>query len=303
MAILPEVLKKMDEPFADASILPTYMLSKFTRENVTVALSGDGGDEIFAGYPTYFARKIGDFLPRFSYYLFNPAAALLPVSDENISLDFKARRFIAGLPYSPDIRHQIWLGSFDVKQKKRLFSTAINELLGKEVENFDIITDHMKKCHTENNWERSLWLDMRFYLQDNMLVKVDRASMLNSLEVRVPFLDTEIVEFMARVPAKLKYKGLTSKYLLKKLAEKYLPDLIIKRPKKGFGIPVAKWIKKELRQEICYTLSQKNIVYYNIFNYDYIARLLQEHFKGKRDNRKLIWTLYIFQKWLEEYYG
>ncbi|MBN2280398.1 MAG: asparagine synthase (glutamine-hydrolyzing) [Candidatus Marinimicrobia bacterium] len=302
MKVLPDILENMDEPFADASILPTYLLSKFTREKVTVALSGDGGDEVFAGYPTYLARKIGDFLPSFFYYLLKPAVSLLPVSDENISFDFKAKRFVAGLLYPNDVRHQIWLGSFDPRQKNRLFSNEINHILGDKIKNFPLVQDYMKICDTENNWERSLWLDMRFYLQDNMLVKVDRASMLNSLEVRVPFLDTEIVEFMARVPANLKYRKKTSKYLLKKLALKYLPEEIISRPKKGFGIPVAKWIKQELRKEFFHTFNKKKMLRQNIYNYEFVNQLLHQHLLGKRDNRKLLWTLYIFQKWFDKYY-
>jgi len=302
MDILPEIIDKMDEPFADASILPTYLLSKFTRENVTVALSGDGGDEVFAGYPTYFARKIGDYIPSFFYYFLKPFVSILPTSDRNISFDFKAKRFVAGLPYSNDIRHQIWLGSFDTKQKSLLYSEEVNNIFGDKVENFDLIQQHMKKCQTELNWERSLWLDMRFYLQDNMLVKVDRASMLNSLEVRVPFLDNEVVEFMARVPAHLKYRGRTSKYILKQLAKKYLPDDIINRPKKGFGIPVAKWIKNELKQEMLDTFDERKIKRQNIFDYSYVDLLFKKHLQGKQDNRKLLWTLYIFQKWFDKYY-
>ncbi|MFP4547624.1 MAG: asparagine synthase (glutamine-hydrolyzing) [Fidelibacterota bacterium] len=302
MDILPEIVRNMDEPFADDSILPTYLLSQLTRENVTVALSGDGGDEIFAGYPTYLARKIGGFMPKFSHYLLNPVVNMLPTSDENISFDFKAKKFVAGLKYDPDIRHQIWLGSFDPNQKKHLLSPELLNVLGKKVQEFEIIKQHMKRCQTENNWERSLWLDIRFYLQDNMLVKVDRASMMNSLEVRVPFLDKEVVEFMAKVPARLKYRGLTSKYLLKRLAKKYLPEKIINRPKKGFGIPVTKWIKSDLKGEFLQTLSKQNIQHYNFFNYDYIDGLMQDHLNEKQDNRKLLWTLYIFQKWLDEYY-
>jgi len=302
MDILPEIIRNMDEPFADASILPTYLLSQFTRENVTVSLSGDGGDEIFGGYPTYLARKMGGFMPKSCHYLLNPIVKCLPTSDENISFDFKAKRFVAGLKYHPDIRHQIWLGSFEPGQKEHLFSADSLTMLGETVNQFKIVKQHMKRCQTETNWERSLWLDMRFYLQDNMLVKVDRASMMNSLEVRVPFLDKEVVEFMAKVPARLKYRGLTSKYLLKQLARKYLPEKILRRPKKGCGIPVAKWIKSALKPEFLQTLSKQNIQRYNIFNYDYIAGLMQNHMSGKSDNRKLLWTLYMFQKWLDEYY-
>ena len=297
--ILPDVIDKMDEPFADASFLPAYLLSQYTKEKVTVALSGDGGDEVFAGYPTYFARKIGDHLPKWSYHFLNPLAHLLPVSDDNISFDFKVKKFVSGLPYNNDIRHQIWLGSFDPYQKRELFSRDIISQLGNDVDSFQIIDDYMKLCDTENNWERSLWLDMRFYLQDNMLVKVDRTSMMNSLEVRVPFLDHNLVEFVTRIPANLKYRGNTSKYILKQLAKKYIPENIVNRPKKGFGIPIAKWIKSDLKETFKQTLSKDKISSERFFKGEYVQTLLRQHLENKKDNRKLLWTLFVFEQWLE----
>ena len=298
---MEHIVKQLDEPFADASILPTYLLSQFARQEVTVALSGDGSDEIFGGYPTYFAHKVANILPPFLRKILEPLANMLPVSDENISLDFKIKKFISGLKYDKYIRHQIWLGSFDIIQKMKLFSNESKQVLGDKVNNFDIIQKYMQSCNTEKNWEQVLWLDMRFYLQDNMLVKADRASMMNSLEVRVPFLDHEVVDFMTRVPTRLKYKGRVSKYLLKQLAQKYLPKEIIQRPKKGFGIPVAKWIKKELKDEFLATLSKEAINKHQIFDYNFIKNLLDQHFANKQDNRKLLWTLFMFQKWYGEY--
>jgi asparagine synthase (glutamine-hydrolysing) len=157
----------------------------------------------------------------------------------------------------------------------------------------------MKFCDTDKNWERSLWCDMRFYLQDNMLVKVDRASMLHSLEVRIPFLDHNVVDYIARVPSSLKYKGNISKYILKKVAAKHLPNKIINRKKKGFGIPVAKWIKKDMRnmfEETFYGYDNNS----EFFNKKYLRTLLKDHLDNKKDNRKLLWTLFIYIKWSEK---
>ena len=150
-------------------------------------------------------------------------------------------------------------------------------------------------CETEKEWERSLWIDMRFYLQDNMLTKVDRASMLNSLEVRIPFLDHKLVNFVLKIPAKFKYRGTTSKYVLKKICKNILPKNIVNRPKKGFGIPVSKWFKDDeyFTSEL---LNDKNN--HDIFNRDYIKLIIHEHKNNLKDNRKLLWTLFTFQQWL-----
>ncbi len=297
--IMPGLFDRMDEPFADASILPTWLLSRFTRENVTVALSGDGADELFAGYPTYFARKIADRLPRLSHGILNGISRFLPVSDDNISFDFKVKKFVEGLPYSSDLRNQIWLGSFTPFQKAALYHPGFSNLINPSVSVERIVTEHMKNCDTDPGWERSLWMDMRFYLQDNMLVKVDRASMLNSLEVRVPFLDHELAEFACRMPSRLKYRGTVSKFILKKLAGKYLPDTIVRRPKKGFGIPVAKWIKGPFRDSFRHYLLDSRTEADDMFQFKTVEKLLSDHCSNRKDNRKLLWTLFVFNNWLE----
>ena len=302
LEILPAVIAKLDEPFGDASLLPTYLLSQFTRENVTVALSGDGGDEVFAGYPTYYARKLAGYVPKWSYPLFRFGAGLLPVNDGNISFDFKAKKFAEELDYEPDLRHQLWLGSFNPAQKRSMYSKEVLNLVRSKDHVADVVCSHMKNCDTENNWERSLFLDMRFYLQDNMLVKVDRTSMMNSLETRVPFLDHTVVEYVLRIPANLKYRGRTSKYILKQLAKRYIPENVITRPKKGFGIPVAKWIKGELKELVLDTFSESKIKREGFFDHHYLKSLLDDHFAGRRDNRKLIWTLLVFEMWYTSIY-
>ena len=296
---LPAIIDNMDEPFADASLIPTTLLSRFARENVTVALSGDGSDEIFAGYPTYYARKLARYVPEWFYPLMRIGAKALPVNDDNISFDFKVKKFIEGMGVQPDLRHQIWLGSFTPKQKLELFNNDTFNRIGNETSVSNLILTHMENCDTENNWERSLWLDMRFYLQDNMLVKIDRSSMMHSLEVRVPYLDHQLVEYAVRIPAKFKYNGRVSKYILKKLAGVHLPENIVKRPKKGFGIPIAKWIKHKPQLHFKETLSKDRIDNQGFFDGSYVQSLLNEHLFNRKDNRKLLWTLYIFSLWLD----
>ena len=225
--VMPEIMLKLDEPFADASILPTFLLSQFTRKHVKVALSGDGADELFGGYPTYYAHTLADkyssFLP---YSMLKKLGKLLPVSDNNMSFDFKVNRFVKGLRFDADLRHQVWLGSFDNYELLKLMTPQYK--IGHSAYDMPLLRNHMHHCDTEENWERALWQDMRFYLQDNMLVKIDRAAMFNSLEVRVPFLDKRLSQYVMHLPANLKYRGKISKYILKKLAKEYLPEEHIK---------------------------------------------------------------------------
>ena len=296
--LIPNIFESMDEPFADASLLPTYFLCSYAKENVTVALSGDGGDEVFGGYPTYFARKLAEWIPPWTYSILKYGANLLPVNDDNISFDFKAKKFTEALKYDPDVRHQYWLGSFNHSQKQSLFSNDVkNKLNGKDILT-GLVKNQMQDCDTEDNWERSLWQDMRFYLQDNMLVKVDRASMMNSLEVRVPLLDHEVVEFSARIPAKFKYRNTQSKYILKRMAEHHLPNEIVYREKKGFGIPIAKWLKKELKTQFDDMVENSELCEH-LFDSDYLHKLQDDHLNNRKDNRKLLWAVLVLHECME----
>lgn len=296
--LIPNIFESMDEPFADASLLPTYFLCSYAKEEVTVALSGDGGDEVFGGYPTYFARKLAEWIPPWTYSILKYGANLLPVNDDNISFDFKAKKFTEALKYDPDVRHQYWLGSFNHSQKQSLFSNDVkNKLNGKDILT-GLVKNQMQDCDTEDNWERSLWQDMRFYLQDNMLVKVDRASMMNSLEVRVPLLDHEVVEFSARIPAKFKYRNTQSKYILKRMAEHHLPNEIVYREKKGFGIPIAKWLKKELKTQFDDMVENSELCEH-LFDSDYLHKLQDDHLNNRKDNRKLLWAVLVLHECME----
>ena len=296
--LIPNIFESMDEPFADASLLPTYFLCSYAKENVTVALSGDGGDEVFGGYPTYYARKLAEQIPPWTYSILKYGANLLPVNDDNISFDFKAKKFTEALKYDPDVRHQYWLGSFNHSQKQSLFSNDVkNKLNGKDILT-GLVKNQMQDCDTEDNWERSLWQDMRFYLQDNMLVKVDRASMMNSLEVRVPLLDHEVVEFSARIPAKFKYRNTQSKYILKRMAEHHLPNEIVYREKKGFGIPIAKWLKKELKTQFDDMVENSELCEH-LFDSDYLLKLQDDHLNNRKDNRKLLWAVLVLHECME----
>lgn len=296
--LIDEIYPFIDEPFADASLIPTYFLSKFTKEHVTVALGGDGSDELLAGYPTFIADKfkqpLSSMPTSFTKVLLKITNKVLPASDKNISFDFKVKQFLKGFMSNKNHIHQLWLGSFTPFEKRELFKPEIYKSL-QDKSGLGIIDSHYEK--TKNNWsdfEKTTYNYYQTYLLDDILVKVDRASMYNSLEVRAPFLDKNVVEFLNSIPENYKQKGFEGKYLLKKLMEGKIPDNIIYRSKKGFGIPLSDWIRNDLKQEIEDVLLQEDAY----FNTDYIKTLLKEHHSKKCNNRKLIWNLYILKKYL-----
>lgn len=297
--VLPQVNGFLDEPFADASVIPTYLLSRFTRQHVTVALGGDGGDELFAGYPTFQAHRLAQFyrVPATLHeHVIRPLAELLPVSTDNFSFDFKVKRFLRGAGLRPEIRDQVWLGSFAPDEQRGLFSASLEQPDGYQ----DVLSAEAA-CDTTKVLDRLIYLYCKFYLQDDILVKVDRASMACGLEARAPFLDYTFVEFTTRIPAAMKLKGFATKHILKKAMKSKLPADIIARGKKGFGIPIAKWFRGELRDLLLDTLSPHRLQQQGLFNPGTICRLVDDHLQGTRDNRKQLWTLFMFQLWFEKH--
>ncbi|TSC96017.1 MAG: asparagine synthase [Parcubacteria group bacterium Athens1014_10] len=301
--LVPKVMDFLDEPLADTSILPTYLLSKFTREKVKVALGGDGGDELFMGYQTFQAHKINQVYQKFPRFFKKIAEKLiynLPLSLDNISFDFQLKKFLSGADFPIQRRDIIWLGSFLPAQLSELFKPEI--LARANLENqFEEADNYYQKIKGHNFYNQIIYLYQKFYLQDDILTKVDRASMANGLEARAPFLDYHLVEFINSIKWQYKLKGFEMKYIFKKLMENKLPKNIINRPKKGFGIPMAKWINNELKEFTLNLLSKEKIDREGFFNYSFIVQILKEHFSRKKDNRKLIWTLLVFEMWLEKW--
>jgi asparagine synthase (glutamine-hydrolysing) len=289
---LPAVVEWLDEPFGDASILPTYLLSRFTREHVTVALGGDGSDELLAGYPTFPADRLARFyrVPRLLHAnVIVPLADRLPVSTANFSFDFKLKRFLRAAAADDDVRHPVWLGSFTPAEQAALLTTAPGDPFAEQ--------RRLLAGAGGDRLGKLIYLYAKTYLQDDILVKVDRASMACSLEVRAPFLDVELVDFLCRVPSRLKLHRLDTKHLLKRAMSDVLPPGIAARPKKGFGIPVASWFKGELREALQDELSAERIRAQGLFEPAEVNRLVSEHLSGRRDHRKSLWTLFVFQLW------
>lgn len=297
--LLPKVVDFLDEPLGDASIIPTYALSQFTRRHVTVALGGDGGDELFAGYPTFQAESISDRYRRLPAFLrkkvIAPIARRLPVSDDNISFDFKVKQFLKGAEVSDISRHMIWMGSFSPAEQRDILAYDMPDAI------FDDVERHAGAAEMATPGNRILYVYKKLYLAEDILTKVDRASMGVSLEARAPFLDHEFVEYVARLPYSMKLCRNTMKYILKKAMGPMLPRGMAGRPKKGFGIPVAKWMKGPLKKLALDLFAAHRIKREGFFRPEAISRLLEDHFAGRADNRKKLWTLLMFEQWLERW--
>jgi asparagine synthase (glutamine-hydrolysing) len=301
IARLPDLF---DEPLGDASLLPTYLLAGFTRRAVTVALSGDGGDEVFGGYPTYQAHRVARIYTRVPRALreglVRPMVARLPVSLDNLSLDFRLKRFVEGIPYQPVERHAVWMGSFTPAEQSELLTPEMLERMAAppSYETFHALAAAVP----DEPWlNRILYLDLKSYLGEGVLTKVDRASMACSLEVRVPLLDRRVVELAATLPPRLKLRRLTTKYVLKRAMRGLLPDDIIARRKKGFGVPLGRWFQRELAALLQDACSPEAIRRDGLFRLEVVERLLHEHREGRRDHRKKLYTLLAWQLWAARY--
>lgn len=301
--LVPTLIQYLDEPLADASVIPTFIISRLARKHVTVALAGDGGDELFGGYDTYKAYKVAQFYRKIPGFIRDKIVKNivfhLPASKKRLSLEFKAKKFISGIDYPPEIANAVWWGAYNPSEKDKLFAPGILNRAQEDV--FSPIYFHLKNCRANDMLDRLGYLDLKLYLQDDLLVKVDRMSMANSLEIRVPFLDHEFVNFAATIPASLKLKGLNTKYILKKALAKTLPPEILTRKKIGFDIPLGIWIREDLKDFVTDVLSPSRLKHHGFFNSSYIERILNEHFQGTQNHRQLLWPLIIFQFWYNHY--
>jgi asparagine synthase (glutamine-hydrolysing) len=296
--LIPEVFRYLDEPFADPSVLPTYLLCRHTRRSVTVALGGDGGDELFLGYPTFPAARFAYLwarAPRWARGGFAAAVRRLPVATRNLSLDFLLKQFVKGMDYAPPVREQVWLGAFTREEQARLMTADARAALADQDPYTDLVRD-VEGCTALDRLDRSAYHYARYYLGEGVLTKVDRASMANSLEVRAPLLDPAVVELATEIPVDWRL-GKGGKRILREALSPVLPPAIVRRRKKGFGIPLTAWLRRELVPLCDELLDSCRLRRQGLFDPGVVAGLLQEHRAGMRDHRKALWTLLAFQLW------
>ena len=301
--LVPEMVDVLDEPFADPSILPTLLLSRFVRRHVTVALAGDGGDELFAGYDTFLAHApaaAARRLPRAALAAAAALAARLPSSSRNMSLDFRIKQFLRGLEAPPSLTHQAWIGAFVPAELRGLLHPDLRPLATEEVAWREVLDDAARSARAgveAGSVDEALRFFLTRYLADDILVKADRASMAASLEVRAPFLDTEVVEYVLRLPWRYKLGPWRTKRLLRSALRGVVPDPILRRPKKGFGIPVAAWIRGPLRPLFEDLFSPASLARSGVLDPSPTRALLDRHLRGDADLRKPLWTIAALLLW------
>jgi asparagine synthase (glutamine-hydrolysing) len=290
-AVIPRLLEYFDEPYADASCIPMYYVSQLAREQVTVALSGDGGDELFGGYPWRQAR------PAYQELL-----SRLPYPVRNAIRQF-ARLIPAGVPGANYLKHIHWpygryildaIAVFDQRDRDGLYSAAAH----RELSEVDPYLHHLPNLRARplQPWKaRMMEYDLKTYLPNDVLTKVDRMSMLNSLEAREPLLDHELVELAARIPSDLKIRSGVSKYIMKKAIAPYLPEEVLAKRKQGFSIPLETWLRTDLRNEVLDTLRSGNR--HGIFDRRALERITDDFFRGDDQRNYQVWTLYAFEHW------
>lgn len=298
--ILPKLIWHYNEPFADSSAIPTYYVSKVTREYVKVALNGDGGDESFAGYERYLADKLADyyrFIPKFfREQIIKKALNYIPYSTNRRNFFRRLKRFIKGISEVPERRYVRWICFFDNEMKDDLYTPSFKEEVN-DIDSVDLTVEWYKKTDAKAFIDKTLFVDVMSYLPEDLLVKVDIASMANSLEARSPFLDHKVMEFAASLPSDLKLRGIETKYLLKHTLSDILSKEILGRRKMGFGVPLDVWFRKELKEMAYDVLLDKRCTERGYFEREAIQRMLDEHVSEKYDHSYRIWALLFLELW------
>jgi len=280
------LIKNMDEPFGDSSLIPTYFLSQITKEKVKVSLSGDAGDEIFGGYDSYQGYLIARYIPFFLVKIIKKVTRLISTSEKKVTIGFKIKKFFEDYEVDAQIRHFNWMSTFKNDNRKILLKD--NYINDEEIPLRRVVGDDLLSIQLN---------DIHNYLPEDILKKVDISSMLNSLEARMPFLDYRLVSLVLSLPEKYKIKFFEKKWFLKKIAILCLPKNIIFRKKRGFTIPLSKWIKESLLIKSC--LLDEKYYEHNFLNKNYVEDLYKKHIKGKNDNSRKLWLVFIFNYWMK----
>ncbi len=294
-----EIVKYFDEPFADISAIPTFLVSELARTKVKVVLSGDGGDELFAGYERYVASRIAGTLPiprpvgRIAGSLFKPR-------EKKKGLANMFQRYSEGLQLPDDARHMRWQYFLNKNLEDGLFQKDLRALADR-TDAFGPLNTFYGKSGLKGRLDREQYADIKLYLADDILVKVDRMSMAHSLEARVPFLDHTLVEFAMTIPPGLRLRSLRTKHILKKAVSGLLPRDIINRKKEGFSIPIKNWLRTDLRDLMKEKLERPAFSRERLFNQRFINKLMKLHIRGDKNYSHQLWALMMFGMWYERY--
>jgi asparagine synthase (glutamine-hydrolysing) len=297
--LFEQLMYYMDDPIGDFSIFSTYLVSQLARQRVTVVLSGDGGDELFGGYESYLANDMAkryQRLPAFlRHCLLEPTLKRLKPQSQKKGAINKAKRFLEGLNHEQSLGHARWRVFAGTALQAELFTPEVLGEIQTPLENH--IETLFIEAGQRQPLNQSLYVDVKSYLSDNILLKVDRMSMANSLEARVPYLDPHLVTLAFQIPEQFKVNQGQTKILLKTIAARYVPADCVYRPKEGFSIPIKNWLKREFRDLMLEHLNPHHIQQQGIFRASTITRLIREHLKGKANHSHILWSLIVFQNW------
>jgi asparagine synthase (glutamine-hydrolysing) len=295
--LLPRLAEIFDEPFADHGAIPTYIVSRLARQHLKVVLSGEGGDELFGGYNYYTGHLLAPHLRR-AAALLRPLVERLPVSTGSPStLDHRVKTFVRGAHLSVLERHQVWKEVFSADARAELNTNGRPAALAP----IELLRRHYEESSGADDLARVMDLDLGIFLVEDMLVKTDRASMANSLEARVPFLDPVVAEFALSLPSRLKVRGFEKKRLIRRAVEPLVPREVLEAPKQGFAIPLARWLRHDLQPFVREGLSPTRVRAQGFFQPETVTRLVDEHAAGDRDHSRRLWSLLVFSLWHERY--
>ncbi|MEP6912689.1 MAG: asparagine synthase-related protein, partial [bacterium] len=304
LEVLPTLVEHYGEPYADSSAIPTYYVAKETRRYVTVALNGDGGDECFAGYDRYAAMNLSEKYHKLPALLrqglIENAVRLIPASGTRGDPIARAQRFVAAASLPRVQRYLRWVSAFDEDAKTDLYSRSFREET-KTLNAGTILEPWFARANGSGIVDASLLTDTMTYLPNDLLVKVDIASMAVSLEARSPFLDHHLIEFAASLPEKFKLRGLTTKYLLKNALKKILPSENLTRRKMGFGVPIGHWFRGSLRGFLQETLLSEKSLARDLFNPAAVKRIVDDHVSSRRNYAHQLWTLLMLELWFQRF--
>lgn len=302
---IEHIMSFIDEPLFDYSAIPVYFVSKFARENVKTVVGGEGGDELFGGYPTHYLYKITEAYRKIPGCLRTGIKAIinsLPESHSYLSTAYKLKRFTYGADYKYDEAHYRWKVLFDAEKKTKLLNADFLNDISK-LESFHPMENYFIRARSRDFsiQDQLMYADFKTFLQDDPLQKTDRMSMANSLEVRVPLLDNAIIDFSRKVPLNLKTRRFQTKYLLRKALSRFQAPEIAFGKKRGFTPPVALWIKHGLKDYMLSSLSRKSISDAGFLNYNYVSGIIDDHLNGRAENSRLIWALIVLLNWYQNY--